>query len=224
MFSITCQALLFDMDGTLIDSSVRIQRLWQAWSRRHDLDLEAILRVMAGRRAAETIRLVAPHLDVGAEVQALEADEMADMDGVTVYPGVAGLLGQLPLDRWAIVTSGARHVAEARLRHVHLPVPRVFITAGDVREGKPDPQGYILAAAQLQVAPAACLVVEDAPAGVRAGKAAGMPVLAVATTHVPTALTEADHVITGLAALEVTVAGQKLRVRPRDQVSACGRG
>lgn len=209
-----CQAILFDMDGTLMDSSARIHRLWQAWSGRHDVPLEAILQVMAGRRAAETIRLVAPHLPVAEEVAWLEADELADMEGVVVYPGAAALLEQLPPARWAVVTSGAREVATARLRHVGLPVPAVFVTAEDVALGKPDPAGYLLAAARLDLPVEACVVVEDAPAGVAAGKAAGMRVVAVATTHTSAELDAADLIVSGIGALasKVDAAGIELRV------------
>lgn len=215
VYTLNGQAILFDMDGTLVDSSARIQRLWQKWSQRHDLDLDAILKVMSGRRAAETIRLVAPHLVVEEEVSALEADEIADMDGVLVYPGVATLLGRLPRDRWAIVTSGAWHVAEARLRHVGLPVPAVLVTAEDVRVGKPDPEGYRRAAERLGIAPGACIVIEDAPAGVCAGKAAGMQVVAVTTTHARAALADADVVISALAALDVRISSRGLELCPQ---------
>jgi mannitol-1-/sugar-/sorbitol-6-phosphatase len=217
MLTMNCRAILFDLDGTLIDSDARIRRLWQEWSARHGIELESILRIMHGRRAAETIRMVAPHLPVDEEVCWLEADELADMEGVSGYPGAAGLLRGLAPGQWAVVTSGARPVAEARMRYVQLPVPGVFITSGDVRIGKPDPEGYCLAAARLGVSPGDCVVIEDAPAGIRAGKAAGMRVVAVASTHAPPVLTEANAVIPGLAMLEVQNTGREIRVLWKDR-------
>ena len=210
--TVNCQAILFDLDGTLIDSGARIQRLWLTWSNRHGIPLEAILRVMHGRRAAETIQTVAPHLSVAAEVIALETDEIADMDGVTAYPGAMDLLNKLAPGQWAVVTSGSQEVAAARLRYVQLPIPPVFITGDDVRQGKPDPEGYALAARRLNVPPDACVVLEDAPAGVRAAKAAGMQVVAILSTHSPEALTEADLLAPRLSALQVRVDGSIIRV------------
>ena len=213
MFVMNCQAFLFDLDGTLIDSDARIRRLWRDWSGRHGIDLDSILKIMHGRRAAETIGMVAPHLPVDAEVRWLEADEVADMAGVQAYPGAAGLLGALAPGQWSVVTSGARPVAEARLRYVNLPVPDVFITSGDVRVGKPDPEGYCLAASRLGLPPGDCVVIEDAPAGIRAGKAAGMRVIAVASTHAAEVLGEADVVVPQLAALAFTITGGTIGIR-----------
>ena len=136
----------------------------------------SLLEVMHGRRADETIRMVAPHLSVQDEFLALEAEEIADMEGVRPYPAKE-LLDRLAPGQWAIVTSGTRRVAEARMRHVELPTPRVFITADDVNVGKPAPDGYLLAASRLNLKPTDCIVVEDAPAGIQAGKSAGLPSL-----------------------------------------------
>jgi sugar-phosphatase len=213
MFPITCKAVLFDLDGTLVDSAARIRRLWQIWGRRHGVPFDSILKVMHGRRAIETVQSVAPHLHAENEVVSLEADEIADMKGVQVYPAAPELLSRLPQHRWAIVTSGSRQVAEARLRYVRLPLPDVLITGDDVRTGKPAPDGYLLAARRLKVESRACVVIEDAPAGVKAGKAAGMRVVAVATTHSRDELRDADTIISQLAEMTFSVSAGEIRLR-----------
>jgi haloacid dehalogenase superfamily, subfamily IA, variant 3 with third motif having DD or ED/haloacid dehalogenase superfamily, subfamily IA, variant 1 with third motif having Dx(3-4)D or Dx(3-4)E len=203
MSSLNCKAILFDLDGTLIDSAFRIQRLWADWGKRHGIPARSILEVMHGRRADETIRLVAPHLPLQDEVYALETDEVSDMDGVNPYSSAKDLLSKLSLRQWAIVTSGSLRVASARVRHVGLPTPEVFITADDVRIGKPAPDGYLLAANRLHVHPAECVVIEDAPAGIQAGKAAGMKVIGVASSRLPEELSQADVVVHQLADMDL---------------------
>ncbi len=212
MYTLTCQAILFDLDGTLIDSASRVQRLWIAWSKRRGIDTQSLLEVMHGRRADETIRLVAPHLSVQDEFRALEAEEIADMEGVSPYPSAAELLGSLSPHQWAIVTSGTKRVAEARMRHVRLPKPQVFITADDVKTGKPDPDGYLLAASRLHVQPSECVVIEDAPAGIQAGKSAGMRVIAVASTLTPQALSQADVAVRRLSQIKLLSTAQEIQI------------
>ncbi len=175
------EALLFDMDGTLVDSTPAVHRVWRRWGARHGIDGETLVRASHGRKAIETVRLYAPEgLDVAAEVAALTAEEIADIDGIVPIPGVTSLLDGLPPDRWAVVTSAERPLALVRLRAAGLPLPKVLITAEDATVGKPDPQGYLRAAAALNRPAASCLVFEDAPAGLVAGRAAGAQVIAVA--------------------------------------------
>jgi sugar-phosphatase len=139
--------------------------------------------VIHGRRAIDTIREQAPHLDAERELAALVEAESRETSGITVIPGAAELLASIPGERWAIVTSGPHPVALARLRTAGLPVPRVLVTADRVKAGKPDPEGYRAAARTLGFPPARCVVVEDAPAGVEAARRGGMPCIAVLTTH-----------------------------------------
>ncbi len=187
---LTCDALLFDLDGVLIDSSACIERNWRAWAEPHGIDVAEIMRVAHGVRSVETIRQVAPHLDAEAEAAWLTALEVENLDGVVAVPGAHALLASLPAGAWTIVTSGNANLAEARLRAVGLPIPAMMVTADDVARGKPDPEPYRLGAQRLGIAPERCLVVEDAPAGIQAGRSAGIRVLGVASTHTHAELRE----------------------------------
>jgi sugar-phosphatase len=180
---IECAAILFDLDGVLIDSTDSIMRHWQQWAQRHHLDLTEIMQVAHGRRTVETMRLVAPHLSVEEEAQYFAAIEAADTQGVVTIDGALSLLNSLPTDAWAIVTSGTRDVAIARLKSRGLPVPKIMVTAEDVVNGKPDPEPYLLAANVLGIPADQCVVVEDSPAGIAAARAAGMRSVAITSTH-----------------------------------------
>jgi sugar-phosphatase len=217
MNELVCDALLFDLDGVLIDSSPAIVRTWRKWGDRHGIDVAEIMRVAHGVRSVETIRQVAPHLDAEREAAWLTALEVRDTDGVIAMPGAWALLDSLPADGWTIVTSGGAELATARLHAAGLPVPAHIVTADDVTQGKPAPEPYLLGAARLGVAPARCLVVEDAPAGVQAGDSAGIRVLGVGSTHTPAELLAvgATVVVPRLAALTVAspVHAARLAVR-----------
>ena len=201
--TIRCAAILFDLDGVLVDSGAAVERAWERWAARHGLEPARVLAEAHGRRTTDTIRSLAPCLDVEAETRALEEAETADTDGVVALAGAVALLESLPAGSWAVATSGTRGLATARLAVGGLPVPHVLVTAEDVEHGKPDPQPYLAAAEALGVEPSACLVVEDVPAGIAAGKAAGAMVLAVATTFTAAGLKDADHVVPSLAAVRV---------------------
>jgi sugar-phosphatase len=195
--------LLFDLDGVLVDSTDCIHNTWRQWAVRHDMDSEAVHDRIHGRRAHETLRDLAPDLDADAELRALLAHESTATDGLYSVEGAATLLESLAGARWAVVTSGPRAVATHRLRHVGLDAPRVMVCAEDVRQGKPNPEGYLRAATLLGVAPNECVVVEDAPAGVAAARAAGMRVIALATTHDPESLGDAEIVLDRLSELHL---------------------
>jgi sugar-phosphatase len=199
------RGILFDLDGVLVDSREAIACVWRAWAARRGLDPEPFLRVAQGRRISETLRLVAPDMDIAAETAALDALEEMETRGLRAALGAAELLRRLPRERWGIVTSGSRPVATLRLRAAGIAPPEVFVTAEDVIHGKPAPDGYLSAAAQFGVPPAECVVIEDSPPGIAAGKAAGMRVIAVATTHAADALAAADCRVATLAALHLRV-------------------
>ena len=182
MAEIRCRAMLFDLDGVLIDSTPAVARVWHGWAVAHGLDPDTVVRMAHGRPSRTTIRELLPNADVEAEDREVERMEMADLDGVVLLPGARQLLDSLPPDRWTIATSCTRPLAEVRLRAAGLPIPKTMITSSDVKIGKPDPEPYLKAAAILNCAPSDCAVVEDAPAGVRAGRAAGCRVIAFPTT------------------------------------------
>jgi sugar-phosphatase len=177
-----CDAVLLDMDGTLVDSTECVVRQWRNWSERHGLELEPILALSHGRPTLETIQLVAPHLATAEEVHALDEAELEDREGITAIRGAARLIAALPDGRWAVVTSASQKLARIRLECAGLPVPRILVSVDDVRRGKPHPEPYLLAAARLGIHPERCLVIEDAKAGVEAALAAGMQVLGITTT------------------------------------------
>jgi len=198
-----CSAFLFDLDGVLVDSRVVVERTWRRWAQRHRLDPDAILQIAHGRRTQDTLQVAVPHLASDAEVAWLDATELADVEGLRVVPGAGQLLAALPADRWAIVTSCGRALAQQRLASVGLPVPRVLVVSEDVKQGKPAPEGYRLGAARLGYDPEDCLVFEDAPAGVAAGRAAGARVLALTTTYAPPHLREANGTIPDFTGIQV---------------------
>jgi sugar-phosphatase len=206
-FSLRCAAILFDLDGVLVDSAACVEKSWRDWAARHDLDGDAVMRVAHGRRTTETIPLVAPQLNVHEEVAALAAIESVTTTGVLEVAGARELVASLPPTAWAIVTSGVRSVATLRIRHTGLAMPRVLVCADEIERGKPDPQGYLAAAERLGVQPGMCVVVEDTPPGLEAARAAGMRSIGVAGTYPPDALAMADHVVDRLAALRVRSGG-----------------
>ena len=173
-------AFLFDMDGTLLDSSAVVDRVWGTWAERHGVDAATLLAKVHGVRSEDTIRRFAgATMDVAKETQWILEAEAADVGGVIAIEGIQAFIERLDPGTWAVVTSAPRALAEVRLRAVNLPIPNVMITAEDVQRGKPDPQGFLLGAQRLGVSISECLVFEDSPAGVAAAKAAGADVAIV---------------------------------------------
>jgi sugar-phosphatase len=204
--AVQCHAILFDLDGVLVDSTANVERHWTEWGRRHRIAPEDLLPIVHGRRAIDTIRVVTPWLDAEREFAELVRLESEDTDGVTAMPGASALLAQLDGARWAVVTSGARPVAVARLRTAGLPIPRVLVTADQVQRGKPDPEGYLTGAGLLETDPTQCAIVEDAPAGAAAARAAGAQLITVASTHSLAALGDAALALDTLQDLRLIVA------------------
>ena len=182
MITLRCRAVLFDLDGVLIDSTPAVARVWHRWAIEHGFDPDKVVKMAHGRPSRTTIHDLLPNADVAAEDREVERREIEDLEGVVPLPGARQLLDSLPPDRWTIATSCTRPLAEVRLRAAGLPIPKTMITSNDVKIGKPDPEPYSKAAAMLNFAASDCVVVEDAPAGVRAGKAAGARVIALTTT------------------------------------------
>ena len=179
---IPAKALVFDMDGTLIDSSLAIARLWRQWASRHSADADLVIRESAGRRAVEVIRLFGPPgLDAGTEASMLTDKALEETEGLVALPGAASLLRALPSSAWAIVTSARSDLARKWLAHTGLPTPDLVIGSESVSTGKPHPEGYLQAIRRLGVEPAETIVFEDAPAGIAAGRATGAKVIALGT-------------------------------------------
>jgi len=203
-------AVLFDMDGTLIDSTPSVERCWARWAQEMGVDLQRLLgwHGVPARAIAEALL---PPERVEAGVARINQLEVEDTDGIRPLPGAAEALGLLPAGRAAIATSCTRPLAGARIAAAGLVVPDVVVTADDVVRGKPDPEPFVLAAQRLGVDPARCLVVEDAPAGLAAARAAGCATLAVTTTTPPEGL-DADVVVRDLAQVRVVVDGDGVHV------------
>ena len=211
-----CSAILFDLDGVLVDSTRSVERHWRAWAKQKGLDAEKIMAIAHGVRAIEVIQREAPHLDAAAEVREIEAREVTDREGVVAMPGAVALVASIPEGQWGVVTSGTRLLATGRLRLMGLPVPKVLITADDVANGKPHPEPYLKGAELLGVKPGDCLVIEDAPAGIQSARAGGMKVVGITSTYAAEALAHADAVIEKLATIHITANGAgKLAVNIR---------
>ena len=213
MTGIRCRGVLFDLDGVLVDSTPAVARVWAWWAREHGFEPDEVVKKAHGRPSITTIRELLPHADHAAEDREVERREIADIEGVVPLPGAMELLQALPLDRWAIVTSCTRALAAVRIGAAGLPKPKQMVTSTDVQHGKPDPEPYLKGAQILGVPAADCLVVEDAPAGIRAGKAAGARVLTLRTTASDVELQQAgaDWIVDNCAELflDSSAAGEK---------------
>jgi mannitol-1-/sugar-/sorbitol-6-phosphatase len=207
MPTFSCSAILFDLDGVLVDSTRAVDREWREWARRKGVDGDAVMAIAHGVRTVEVIRRVAPHLDAEAEASAIENHEAGDQRGVTVMPGAADLLSSIPQGRWGVVTSGSRLLATNRLRYCGLPVPEVLVTSDDVTHGKPHPEPYLKGAHRLRLSPADCIVIEDAPAGIQSARAGGMKVVGITSTYGVDALAQANVVIRKLDEVQVSLNG-----------------
>jgi len=207
MLLFTCQAVLFDLDGVLVDSTPCVTRVWTSWAEKHGLDPEHVVHVAHGQKAIETVRKVAPQLDAEHEFRIIERMELEDTEGLRVIPGAKELLRALPPERYTVVTSGTRRLATKRLQTVGLPVPPKMISADDVANGKPHPEPYLAGAAAVDFSASECLIFEDAPSGIRSAQAAGATVIGVATTYTPQEIAFARVVIPSLAVVRVLAAG-----------------
>jgi mannitol-1-/sugar-/sorbitol-6-phosphatase len=182
MVQIQCEALLFDMDGVLINSTPAVARVWSRWAIERGFKPEEVVARAHGRPSLTTVKEFLPDADHEAENREVERREIEDLEGVVPLPGALDLLSSLPDDRWTIVTSCTRALAEVRIRAAGLPLPKKLVTANDITNGKPHPDPYLKGASKLGFSPSDCVVLEDVPAGVRSGKTAGAKVIAFTTT------------------------------------------
>ena len=202
--TVTVRGVLFDMDGVLISSTGADERCWLRWAKHHGMEGTFSLQSTHGRRALDTLRALRPDLDPVVEQRRLEDYDAEDHSGLIILPGVETLLASLPVDRWTIVTSATTRLLEGRLNYAGLPIPAALVPAEKVVHGKPHPEPYLTGAELLGFAPADCLVIEDSPAGIASGKAAGCKVLAVLSSHTQAELAGADWFVASLEQVSIS--------------------
>jgi sugar-phosphatase len=213
MQSFSCSAILFDLDGVLVNSIASVERAWRKFAARHELDPAIVLEAAHGHRSIETVRLLTPDADAELENRIVEQDEIDDAEGLVATEGASELLSILPPERWTIVTSGTRPLATARLRAAGLPIPKHLVAADEVVNGKPHPEPYIKGATALGFRPAECVVFEDAPTGIRSARDAGARVIGVAGTYDAAQLKSAQALVSSLAHVSVEISNDGLTVR-----------
>ena len=201
------------MDGILISSIGSVERSWTKWALLRGVDPALARETAHGRRAVETIAKLRPDLDSEAELTVIEDLEVADNEGLTVLPGVLDFLAALPADRWTVVTSATERLARVRLAVAGIPVPKKLVTADKVTRGKPDPEPFLAGAALLGVAPAECVVFEDSPSGVSAGRAAGCTVVATTFSHSAESLEAANYLVRDLTEIRIKSASDEIVIQ-----------
>jgi len=208
-------AVLFDMDGTLVDSRSAVEAIWTRWAQRYGLGTEEVLAYAHGRPSRDTISRFGPvGLDVESEASSFEDEEVAVAEGIHAIKGATSLCEALPLDGWAVVTSAGRRLAYRRMRLAGVQIPSVLISADEVEHGKPHPEGYLMAAGELRVDASECLVFEDTVPGLTAGRNGGSTPIAVATTMHSAELTEWPW-IEDFSRIQFVGVGDKRRLRFR---------
>ena len=213
--TLTCKAVLFDMDGTLVDSTAIVEHAWGGWAARHGIPLETVLSFSHGRPTSSTLEHFLPGQDHAEELQHLDRFEEQHLTGILPVPGAAQAVHAVLNHPWAVVTSAQRVLAEARMQAAGLPLPNVMVPVDEVRHGKPNPEGFLRAAALLGIAPGDCLVFEDTPPGIQAGLNAGMQVVALSTT-MPAALLHHHPVIRDFHDVTIQAANETLTVALKD--------
>lgn len=205
------RAIIFDLDGVLVDSAEVVENYWREWAVKHQLPPERVIKTAHGRRTVDAITELLPHTDAQKEAEKIAHEEGTQTDGLKIFEGAKELLESLPEGSWAVATSGTKSTALTRLNFAGIPIPKILITAEDVDTGKPDPQVYILASKRLRIAPSKCIVIEDTPAGIEAARRAGMTPIAVTTTHSQKELGDAEVIVPSIGALHIeTKEGLKL--------------
>ena len=197
-------AIIFDLDGVIVDTRVVVEKVWFEWAVKNEKNWENVKNNIHGKRTVEIIRQFAPELNEESIVKIIEDKQAEDIDNICVGEGALECLKIIKDCKWAVVTSNTRTAALDKIGNVQFTVPDVLITGDDVKNGKPSPEGYLMAASRLGVEPENCLVVEDSPAGVKAGKNADMFVVGVKTTHMGSFLRNADIIVTSLNDLRIT--------------------
>ena len=216
--TLTCRAVLFDMDGTLVDSTRVVERAWGWWAKRHDIPLEAVLSFSHGRPTIATMEHFLPGRDHAQELDEMGRYEETELEGIVAVPGAMQVVRALQNHPWAIVTSARRTLAQARVTAAGLPVPKIIVPADEIRNGKPHPEGFLRAAELLGVPPEECLVFEDTRPGIEAGMNAGMQVVAILTT-VPSSQLRHRPLIRDFRDVAIQPEGDHLKVNVTDATS-----
>lgn len=206
MIEIAYEAFVFDLDDTLVNTSMVVSSVMESWCEENGIDFRAASRASLGTRTLDTVARIAPHLDAPSEAKKIEEREASALVGLQAISGAHALLGALPLERWAIVTSSSLILAKAKLVEAGLPIPQVIVSAECVTKGKPDPEPYIFAAERLGCRPKSCLVFEDADSGIRSALSAGCSVFVIGSA----CSVKADGIVGGAvdySELEVTSGG-----------------
>ena len=214
--SLIASALLFDMDGTLIDSSTAVVGIWSKWARRHGLNADSILERAHGRQTIDVMREFAPDLDLNKETADFLEWEISWRDGIHAVRGAEELLERLPANVWAVVTSAERELAKARFSAAGLPMPEILISAEDVSQGKPNPEGFLKAAEQMSVQASNCVVFEDSWAGLEAGEESGASVVMVAIDG-SSALEVGMYAIRDFTDLDLAIDSECITIRFRGE-------
>lgn len=212
--NLTCEAVLFDMDGTLVDSGVVVERAWGLWAARHGIPLEDVLSFSHGRPTIATMEHFLPARDHSEELEEMDRYEETQLEGIRAVPGATQIVHALQKHSWAIVTSAWRRLAEARVLAAGLPLPNVIVPVDEICNGKPHPEGFLQAAERLGVAPKDCLVFEDTQPGIEAGMSAGMQVVALLTT-VPAQHLKHRPLIRDFRDVRIQIDGECIRLELR---------
>ena len=181
--TVEAAGLLFDNDGVIVSSIASVNRCWRRWAAHYGVPVAADFEIEHGTRAVDVMQKLVPGIDVVEGLKVIEDMELEDVADLEVLPGVKTLLESLPMERWAIVSSATYRLLIGRLKVAGLPVPERIVSGDRVVHGKPHPEPYLRGAELIHAAPSDCIVIEDAPSGARAGKAAGCRVLGVLGTH-----------------------------------------
>lgn len=212
MYPLSVKGILFDLDGTLIDSWTCIEYAWKTWCEQNNLQYNDLVHKFNGSRAIDIISTLKPELNAEEERNKIDAFEIAHPEHLSLIPGAAAILKKIPKNKWGIVTSGSITIVRHKLKHTCIEAPDVLITSESINQGKPHPEGYLKGAYQLGIEPAECLVFEDSPQGIEAALQAGMQVIALKTTFPSEKLSRALASIDNYEILDILLDASYIKI------------